>query len=88
MKLITALILSVTAFTAQAETVSQQYVQKAQFIYDQCPKEPQTGCKDSQKMLQVCVHMKIARAATVNERDAKFYQTLDRQIKQVCGQDQ
>jgi len=88
MKLILALILSATALTAQAETVSQQYVQKAQFIYNQCPKDPQYGCMDSQKMLQVCVHMKIARAATVNERDTKFYQTLDRQIKQVCGPDQ
>ena len=90
-KLITALIFSITAIAAQANTLALRAVMNQydsiSFLLSQCPGGTHAGCTLAQGdlIIRACNHARIAVSLAVETRDAKVFNQAKIYEKKLCG---
>jgi hypothetical protein len=88
--LITAIILSVTAITAQATPASDlavKHIKDAQFALAQCPKGGCTADNGYDLVKSACSSLVLARSYAQQSRDKDLYEIARKNVKNVCGPD-
>jgi hypothetical protein len=90
MKLVLALILSITAITAQASSASDlaiKHIKDAQFALAQCPKGGCTADNGYDLVKSACSSLMVARSYAQQSRDKELFEIARKNVKNVCGPD-